>query len=155
METRNRAYRILATTGVFHQAIRGTESLPLIPGSTYFRIWKTPLIAESFVGHGFPAFSKLRRSGWRQRMPEPKRSAYSQASGFSTRQSEKSRVSPRYLVRHISGSGRCRCLLTVSSVMTDLPSRSFGGQDDDKRRQGQNSTHTCRRPDPSPDIPKR
>jgi hypothetical protein len=40
-----------------------------------------PLIAESFVGHGFPAFSKLRRSRWRQRKPEPKRSAYWQTSG--------------------------------------------------------------------------
>ena len=60
METRNRAYHILATIGAFHQAIRGTESLPLIPRPTYFRIWQTPLItdrvvADSFNDHDPPA----------------------------------------------------------------------------------------------------
>src|ERR1017187_7024916 len=106
METRNRAYRILATFGVFHQAIRNIERLSSVPRPTSFPMWNRPLDTDRVVDHGFPAFSKLRRSGWRQRMPEPKRSAYSQASGFSTRQSEESRDCPRYLVRHIFGSGR-------------------------------------------------
>src|ERR1039458_7609548 len=72
-----------------------------------------------------PVFSKLRRSGWRQKTLEPKHTAYSQRSGFSTRQYERSIDSPQYLVRHISGSGRLRCLLTVLSIMI-LPIGYFG-----------------------------
>ena len=68
-----------------------------------------------------PVFSKLRRSGWLQKTLEPKQTAYSQPSGCSTRQYEMSRDSPRYLVRHISGSGRLRCLLTVSPFMQPMP----------------------------------
>ena len=62
-------------------------------------------------------FSKLRRSGCRQTTPNPKRSAYLQSLGGFTRQSDKSRDCPRYLVRHLSGSGGRIRLLTVLSVM--------------------------------------
>ena len=62
-------------------------------------------------------FSKLRRSGCRQTTPNPKRSAYLQSSGVFTRQSDKSRDCPRYLVRHLSGSGGRIRLLTVLSAM--------------------------------------
>src|ERR1017187_5415631 len=103
MDARSRAYQIFATVGVFHQAIRETESVSQIPRPTYLRIWKMPLIADHVVGHGFPAFSKPRRSGWRQMTPEPRRVVYSQPSGFSIRQYEISRDCPRYLVRHRSG----------------------------------------------------
>jgi hypothetical protein len=44
-------YRILATVGVFHLAIRDIEGLPQIPSPTYFRIWQTPLMADGVVGH--------------------------------------------------------------------------------------------------------
>ena len=43
-------YRMLATVGIFHQAIREIEGLPEILGPTYFRIGKTPLIADRVVG---------------------------------------------------------------------------------------------------------
>src|ERR1035438_3295148 len=72
-----------------------------------------------------PVFSKLRRSGWLQKTLEPKQTAYSQPSGCSTRQYEMSRDSPRYLVRHISGSGRLRCLLTVSTFVQPMPMDSM------------------------------
>src|ERR1039457_6361061 len=43
--------RILASVGFFHQTLQKIgRSLP-IPSPTYFRIWKTPLIADCFVGH--------------------------------------------------------------------------------------------------------
>src|ERR1017187_729963 len=46
--------RILASVGFFHQTLQKIgRSLP-IPSPTYFRIWKTPLIADRFVGHDPP-----------------------------------------------------------------------------------------------------
>jgi len=99
-------HRKLATVRVFHQAFREVEGWPQTPGLTYFRVGKTPPIAGRFVGHGGPFFSNLRRSGWRQKTLPSQRAANSQLSGFSTRHSERLRACPRYLVRHIAGSGR-------------------------------------------------
>src|ERR1017187_2700638 len=116
-------YRMLATGGVFYLAIgEGERASPKL-SPTYFRIWKTPLITDRFNDHDFPAFSNLRRSGWRQMTPEPRRVVYSQPSGFSIRQYEISRDCPRYLVRHRSRCGTGLWILTVSSVMASLPSR--------------------------------
>lgn len=84
-------YRIRATAGVFHQAIREIDRVPQMPRQTSFRIWKTPLIAVRVVGHGGPAFSKLRRSGWMQRTLKPECNACSQLLGSFTWQSEKGR----------------------------------------------------------------
>ena len=49
-------YRILATVGVFHQAIREIESVPQMSGQTFFRVWKTPVIADHVLGHA-PTYS--------------------------------------------------------------------------------------------------
>ena len=114
----------LAGFGVFHQAFRKIGS-PQIPSPTYFRVWKRSLIADRGIGHDETAFSNLRRFGWRQRTPEPKSTAYSQASGFFIRQSGKGRDSARYRVRHIFGFGRCHRLLTVVSIVL-LPIDYFG-----------------------------
>src|ERR1035437_1414677 len=120
-DTTIKRYRMLATVGVFHQAIREVESLPQIPRPTYFWIWKTPLIAESFVGHARPAFSKLPRPGWMQRRLFLNRNTYSQVWGPSTWHSEKGKESPRFTARHFSGSGSF-CSLIVSLV-TNSPRR--------------------------------
>ena len=45
-DARTETYRILATFRVFHQAIRDIERFPPIPSPTYFRIRKTPLLAD-------------------------------------------------------------------------------------------------------------
>jgi hypothetical protein len=45
-----KTYRIHASFGVFRQAFREIESLPQIPRPTFFRIWKTLLIANVVVG---------------------------------------------------------------------------------------------------------
>jgi hypothetical protein len=45
-DARTETYRILATFRVFHQAIRDIQSFPPIPSPTYFRIGKTPLLAD-------------------------------------------------------------------------------------------------------------
>lgn len=119
----SRAFRILASVGVFHQAMREPESIYPIPRPTSFRIWKTPLIADCVVGHGRVVFSKLRRSGWWQRTPYPKITAYLQRLGFFTRHFVKPRDCPRYVVRHFSGSGSL-CSLIVSSV-TNSPRRDL------------------------------
>src|ERR1017187_3967706 len=66
-------YRMLATVGVFHLAFRKIGKLLQTPSPTYPRIWKTPLIADRVAGHDFPAFSKLRRSGWRQKVPHARK----------------------------------------------------------------------------------
>ena len=50
-DARTKTYRMLATVGVFHQAIRVIEGVPQMPGQTSFRIWKTPLIADCVVSH--------------------------------------------------------------------------------------------------------
>ena len=84
------------------------------PGASYCATLHMARAWRSFNGldglldrhQGRPIFSKRRRSGWRQKTLRPKRNAYSQPSGFSTRHSEKSRVCPRCLVRHCSGSVR-------------------------------------------------
>jgi hypothetical protein len=44
-------HRIPASVGIFHQAFRKIESLPQIQSPTYFRVWKTPLIADCVVVH--------------------------------------------------------------------------------------------------------
>ncbi len=107
-DAKTKTCRKRATVGIFDQAIREIESLHQKSSPTYFRIWKTPLIPDRVVGHNGPVFSKLRRSGWRQKTLETTRAAYLQASGFFTRHCEKSRVSPRNLVRHVFGSRRGR-----------------------------------------------
>jgi hypothetical protein len=50
-DARAKGDRILATFGVFHQTFPEIERLPQIPGPTFFRIRKTPLIADRVVGH--------------------------------------------------------------------------------------------------------
>ena len=45
-DARTETHRILATFRVFHQAIRDIERFPPIPSPTYFRIGKTPLLAD-------------------------------------------------------------------------------------------------------------
>jgi hypothetical protein len=142
IDARSRAFRILASIGVFHQAMRETESIYPIPRPTSFRIWQTLLTTDRFIDHGFRAFSKLRRSGWRQMALEPKFAAYSQPSGASIKQYEISRDCPRYLVRHRSRSGTGLWILTVLSVMASHPSRSYGDQDGDKACQNQYGMHT-------------
>jgi hypothetical protein len=91
IDTRSITYRILASVGAFHQAIREIEGFSQMPGQTSLRIWKAPLIAECVVGHDRLVFSNLRRSGWVQRNASPHRNVYLQLSGFSTRQLEKGR----------------------------------------------------------------
>ena len=44
-------YRMPARVGVFHEALRETEKVAQIPSPTYFRIWKTALIADLGVAH--------------------------------------------------------------------------------------------------------
>ena len=44
-------YRMLASSGVFHQAFPEIERLSQMPGPAYFRVWKTPLIADYIVVH--------------------------------------------------------------------------------------------------------
>ena len=106
-EARTKTHRILASVGVFHPAFQEIGRSLQIPSPTNFRIWKTLLIADRPVGHGRSVASKLRRSGWRQMTPELKRTtAYTQPSESSTRHFERSRVCPRYLVRHLFRSGR-------------------------------------------------
>jgi hypothetical protein len=55
---------------------------------TFFRIRNSLSITDRVVDHGGSVFSNLRRSGWRQKTPEPNRIAYSQLEGFSTRHFE-------------------------------------------------------------------
>ena len=50
-DARTKTYRMPATVGVFHQALRDIERFPPIPSPTYFRIWKIPLIADCVVVH--------------------------------------------------------------------------------------------------------
>jgi hypothetical protein len=57
IDARSKAYGAPATFGVFHQAIRETESVPQIPRPTYFRIWQMPLFTGCVIGHRFPVFS--------------------------------------------------------------------------------------------------
>ena len=74
------------------------------------------MTAEIGLVNGRPVVSNLRRSGWRQMRPELTRTAYLQASGFSTRHSKRSGDRSRYLVRQIFGFGRRLQLQTVASV---------------------------------------
>ena len=46
-----KTYCMLAIDGGFHQAIRKLERLPQVHSPTFFRIRKTPLIADRVVGH--------------------------------------------------------------------------------------------------------
>jgi len=107
IDARSRTFRILASVGVFHEALRETESIYQIPRPANFRIGKTPLLANRVVGHGFPAVSKLRRSGWRQKKARLKLIAYLQETGSFARHSEKVTALTTDLVRHFPGSGRC------------------------------------------------
>src|ERR1017187_6722374 len=43
--------RMLASVGFFHQTLQKIGRSLQIPSPTYFRIWKTPLFADRFVGH--------------------------------------------------------------------------------------------------------